>query len=46
MLNLHDELNSIYGSMKKERETGFHGALYDSVATFLVYKKCKEIGLV
>lgn len=46
ILEKQDELDSIYASLDKDRETGAHGALYDSVATYIVWKECRRLGLL
>ena len=45
-LELQGEVDALYASLDKQRETKYHGALYDCVCTFLVYKKCKELSFI
>lgn len=42
VLGCKPEVDALYASLPKERETGAHGALYDVCMTYYVWKYCKE----
>ena len=46
VLNKQEEVDALYASLDKDRTTGAHGALYDCVATYVVWKECMERGLI
>lgn len=41
-LNLEEKVNELYASLPKERETGYHGGLYDTCCTHVLFKYCLE----
>lgn len=46
VLKAQGEVDSIYATIPKTRETRAHGALYDAVMTYVVYKYCHANGLL
>lgn len=46
VLNAREEVDRIYASLTKDRETGAHGALYDVVMTYVVWLECDKRNLL
>lgn len=45
ILELQNKLEELYAKIPKDRVTKAHGALYDTVATYLVWCECIDMGL-
>lgn len=46
VLDAFDKVDEIYASLPKDRVTKAHGALYDCVMTYVVWKECKDRELI